>query len=101
MEMRWWSWLWSDRVVFTTPEVHRYFLRCEGCRRVFCHYWGCKEADEAGRVGCPCGSQKARIAAIPEWLAAYYVLSRFLVRKLILRKRYWDPRFPAREHATE
>lgn len=93
---RLWHWLTDTHVVFTSPEVQRVFLRCDSCRRVFCHYWGFKEAHEGGRMGCPCGGIKARPCQIPEWQAAYYVLSRLLVRKLLLRKRYWDPRFPLR-----
>ncbi len=96
MLRRAWQFLTDDHVVGTTPEVHRHFLRCENCGRVFMHFWGCKEAHERGRLGCPCGGIKARIAAIPEWLAAYYVITRYLWRKVLLRKRYWDPRFPSR-----
>lgn len=83
-------------MVLTTPEVARYFLRCDSCGRVFMHYWACKPANEPGRVGCPCGGLQVRQAVLPEWQAAYYVLTRYVWRKLILGRTYWDPRMAER-----
>jgi hypothetical protein len=101
MLTRAWIWLTDDHVLWTSPEVHRHFLRCDGCGRIFRHYWGCKEPHERGRIGCRCGGAKARIVHIPEWRAAWLVLSCYAWRKLILRKRYWDPRFPTRDEHVE
>lgn len=91
-----WTWLTDDHVVGTTPGVARYFSRCDACKRVFMNYWAIKPHNEPGRVGCPCGGVKVRIVHIPEWQAAYYVVTRYLWRKLILRRRYWDPRIAER-----
>lgn len=83
--------------VFASDDVARDFLRCRGCGRVFMHYWACKPATEPGQVGCRCGGREARLTLLPEWQAAYYVISRYVVRKLILRRTYWDPRLPTRQ----
>ena len=101
MLQRVWTWLTYDHVVGTSPEVHRHFLRCENCGRTFRHYWGCREPDETGRIGCPCGGMKARIVALPEWKAAYFVIGCYVWRKLIRGRRYWDPRFPTRDTHVE
>jgi len=93
---RFWTWLTDDHAVFTTATVERHFLRCGTCGRVVPHYWVCKPVGDTGRVGCTCGGIHVRQARIPEWRAAYYVLSRYVVRKLILGKVYWDPRMPTR-----
>lgn len=91
-----WTWVTDDHAVFTTPEVARTFLRCGSCTRVVMHYWVCRGVGEPGRTGCPCGGVHVRPTRIPEWKAAYYVLSRYLVRKLLLKRTYWDPRMPER-----
>lgn len=101
-EFAWWvATCWRPPTVgaaaLSQPEVARDFMRCTTCGRVFMHYWACKPAGEPGRIGCPCGSREARTCLIPEWQAAYYVLSRYVVRKLVLRRQYWDPRLPCRK----
>ncbi len=94
------EWFWKYRpdgiAVFSTSEVGRTFLRCSACGRVVMHYWVCKAVGETGRTGCPCGGIHVRSTRIPEWRAAYYVLSRLVWRKWLLRKPYWDPRMPER-----
>lgn len=87
--------------VWSSPDVARTFLRCDGCGRIFMHYWACKLAHEPGQVGCRCGGKQARDTQLPEWQAAYYVLSRYVWRKLILRRTYWDPRLPTRKVALD
>lgn len=99
--IRAWTWISDDHVVFATPEVARTFLRCDSCGRVFMHYWACKPASEPGQVGCPCGSRQARTTRVPEWQAAWLVLSRYVWRKLVLKRTYWDPRMPIRKAAPD
>ncbi len=86
----------DDHPVFTTPGVARTFLRCGTCGRVVMHYWVCKGVGQPGRTGCPGGGVHVRCARIPEWKAAYYVLSRLVWRKWLLGRTYWDPRMPER-----
>jgi hypothetical protein len=96
---RLWRWLTDDHVVLTDPAVERYFARCTACGRVWMHYWACVTAEDrrrGRRVGCPCGNLRCRIVVLPEWQAAWYVLSRWLWRRVLRRERYWDPRLPAR-----
>jgi len=96
-----WTWLTDSHTVFTTPEVDRRFLRCDSCGRTVMHYWVCKPVGEPGRAGCPCGGIHVRTAHIPEWKAAWFVLSRLVVRKWLLGKPYWDPRMPERRRTPD
>ena len=96
------DWVWKYRpdgvALFSTPEVSRVFLRCKSCQRVVMHYWVCKPVgDTSGRVGCPCGGIHMAPSRIPEWKAAWFVLSRLVWRKWVLKKTYWDPRMPERK----
>lgn len=96
---RFWTWLTDEHVIFSDPHVHRYFARCCGCGRVYCHYWGCVTAADRAkgrRVGCPCGSLKMRIARVPVLAQAWFVLSRLVWRKWIRREVYWDPRIASK-----
>lgn len=82
-------------VLFTTPGVERYFARCTACGRVFMHYWGCVTADDRAKgrqVGCKCGNLKMRISHLPVWQEGWFLLSRYVWRKLIRRQAFWDPR---------
>lgn len=95
MLQRFWRWLMDDHVIFTEPNLERYFARCTSCGRVFHHYWGCVTAadrEKGRRVGCPCGGTKMRLCNIPVWQQAWFVCSRYVWRKLIRREVYWDPR---------
>ncbi len=86
-------------VVFSQPNVERYFSRCLTCGRVFPHYWACVTAADRARgrqVGCRCGGSKFRIVVLPVVVQAWYVLSRYVWRKLIWKEVFWDPRLPAR-----
>lgn len=94
----------SDHVLFDASEkgVYRYFSRCTTCGRVFMHYWGCVSAAdrEKGRqVGCVCGGMHMKIAILPAWQQAWFLLSRYLWRKVIHNEHYWDPRIAERRHA--
>ena len=94
---RFWTWLSDDHAVFTSPGVSRTFLRCSSCHRIVMHYWVCKGVGQTGRTGCPCGGVHVCSTRIPEWQAAWFVLSRFVVRKCLLKRPYWDPRMPERQ----
>lgn len=96
-----WTFLTDDRVVGATPDVARYFLRCETCGRVFMHFWGCKAVGEKGRTGCRCGCMRARIAAIPEWQAALLLGVCYVWRRVIQKRQHWDPRMPVRRVHVE
>lgn len=90
-----WTWLTDDHVVFSEPGIDRVFARCTMCGRVFMHYWGCVTKEDrlkGRRVGCPCGGLKMRIAPVPFWQQAWFVLSRYVWKKLIRKDPYWDPR---------
>lgn len=79
----------------TRYAVNRYFSRCTTCGRVFCHYWGCvtaKDREEGRQVGCLCGGMEMRVCKLPTWQEAYFLLSRYLWRKVWKRETYWDPR---------
>jgi hypothetical protein len=91
-----WVWLIDEHVVGASPEVQRHFLRCDGCGRLFFHFWGCKEPGEGGRVGCPCGSVTSRLTRIPEWRAALLLGACYVWRRVIRGRRFWDPRMPSR-----
>lgn len=89
----------TGRVLFTDSTTERYFSRCISCGRVFMHYWGCVTAadrEKGKQIGCKCGGMKFRIINLPKWQQAWFLFSRYIWRKLILKERYWDPRMPAR-----
>lgn len=90
-----------EHVLFQAENEQRYFARCTGCGRVFFHYWACVTAAdrEAGRqIGCPCGGTEMRLTNLPVWQQVYFLFSRFIVRRLIKRERYWDPRMRVVRH---
>lgn len=99
------DWIWKYRpdgiAVFSTPDVSRTFLRCRSCGRVVMHYWVSKRVGDTGRTGCPCGGIHVGPARIPEWQAAWYVLSRLVWRKWLLKKPFWDPRMPERSRTLD
>jgi len=96
MLTRFWTWLTDDHVVLASGTAWRHFMRCDTCGRVFYHFWGCTE--DASAIGCRhCGGIRARMCRLPEWHAAWLVLSCYVWRKLIRRKTYWDPRMPTRK----
>lgn len=93
-----WQWLTDEHVIFTSSTVHRHFARCLGCGRIYCHYWGCVTAVDRAkgrRVGCKCGCLHMRISQVPFLVQAWFVLSRYVWRKLIKKETFWDPRIAA------
>lgn len=94
----------TGKVMFTEPGVERYFARCISCGRVFMHYWGCVTAadrDRGRRVGCKCGGLKFRMMNIPKYQQAWFMISRYVWRKLIRKEQYWDPRLVARTNPID
>lgn len=84
-----------DHVLFSSPGVHRYFARCTTCGRVFMHYWGCVTAAhraQGRQVGCVCGASEMKVCLLPVWQQAWFLLSRFVWRKIVKQEVYWDPR---------
>lgn len=94
--MTWKEFFSRDYVAGTTPGVTRAFMRCKSCHAVYRHYWGCIPPGEKGQIGCKCGGTLAGFARLPEWQAAWWVISCYVWRKLILKKTFWDPRMPIR-----
>lgn len=91
-------WLSRDYVLWTTPDVRRYFLRCASCGRTV-PLWRCLSVrPEKGQiVGCKCGGQDVKPSQVSTLSAAYWLLIRgYLIRKLILRKHEWEPRIAYR-----
>jgi len=82
--------------MFATPEVGRFFLGCRRCARVVPHYRCYGSQAEPGMGRCRCGFYEYSPMAIPEWKAAWWVLSRLVWRKWILKRDMWDPRIPVR-----
>lgn len=86
------------RVAFTTPEVGRVFITCQGCARVMPHYrvYGRKVTKPTDGV-CACGGSFFRPTRLPEWKAMLWVLVvGWIWRKTIRREVEWDPRMPLR-----
>ena len=96
-----WIWLVDDHVILADPHTERWFARCTACGRVFMHYWACVTAADRAKgrqVGCKCGNLRFRITQdLPVWMQAWFVLSRYLWRKVIKKERYWDPRMAAKK----
>lgn len=88
----------SDVVAFTTPDIARNFIVCDGCRRVMPHYrvYGRRPTrPDEGR--CKCGGLQFRPALLPTWQAAWWLfVVGWLWRKTIRGEREWDPRVPFR-----
>jgi hypothetical protein len=92
------TWMGPQHVLWTTPDVRRYFLVCKDCRRTVpvWHYLSSK-VQKGHRIGCKCGGQMVTPRQVPTLSAAYWLFVRgFLVRRLIQRKTDWDPRIPYR-----
>lgn len=90
----WACWRDPNRVFFSDP-YERYFARCTSCGRVFMHYWACvsrEHREKRLQVGCPCGGTRMRIGNLPQWQQVWFMLSRYVWRKVVKRQTYWDPR---------
>lgn len=100
---RLWAWverckqvLRNERVVGTTDDVGRIFMRCHDCKRVV-PAWRLLRKTLMGQVGCTCGSPYVVPREIPNWQAAWWYFVRgILVRKWLMRRDDFDPRVPWR-----
>lgn len=84
-----------------TRVLERQFAICGKCHRLFPHWWGNMTAAEQRRrgfIGCACGGTRLDIAIIPGWKAALWMAYGLIWRRLIRRKRLWDPRVPIRDY---
>lgn len=91
----------SQHVLFSVPNINRYFARCTTCGRVFMHYWGIVTAADRAKgrqVGCVCGASEMKVCKLPVWQQAWFLLSRYIWRKLVRREVYWDPRVAEKLH---
>lgn len=88
-----------ETVAFATPGVDRIFIACDRCGRVMPHYRAYPPLDEPASGRCVCGTGVYRYAHLPEWQAAWWVLSCYVWRRLLRGKAQWDPRIPMRRQA--
>ena len=92
------GWLTTGHQVACSPGQIRAFTMCLTCNRVFPHWLASMTASEAkrrGKIGCACGGMKIQPVILPWYKSVWWFLVRgWLIRKLILRKRLWDPRLP-------
>ncbi len=90
--------LTNKYAVGASAEVGRVFMICAQCRRVVPAWQLVSAKVKPGdKIGCKCGTQNVRPAIISEWRAAYWVITSFLVRRVIRRERDYDPRLPWRQ----
>lgn len=92
------GWITRGPQVSCPPNQIRAFTTCIQCRRVFPHWWAsmnAAEAKERGFLGCKCGGIRLQPQIIPAWQSVWWFVVRgWLIRKVIFRKRVWDPRMP-------
>lgn len=103
MLIKLWQWWTDDRPIFAEPGVDRYFPACESCGRLRAYYH-ILARDGRGMTCRRCGSRKVVMRGVgpmgvPSWYAAWWMISAYVWRRLILRKAHqqdWDPRMPYR-----
>ena len=95
------GWLTEGPQFHTPPELHKSFARCHGCGAIWPHWWSNVTAEEfkTGKprpIGCQkCGNSRLFPCLIPAWKSVWWFFVRgMLIRKVILKKRLWDPRIP-------
>ena len=90
------GWLTVGDQVACPPGQARMFTRCLQCGGVFPHWWASMTAAEVkkrGKIGCRCGGLRIQPCLIPAWQSFYwFVIRGWLIRKVLLRARMWDPR---------
>lgn len=95
------GWLTSGEQVACLPGQIKVFTRCIACGRVFPHWQANMTAAEArkrGRIGCACGGLRIQPVILPGWQSVWWFCIRgWLIRKVILRCRLWDPRMVVAE----
>lgn len=97
------GWLTEGPQLDATPDLPRYFCVCHSCGALWPHWWSNVTSDELKgekrrNLGCrKCGTFKMHPAIIPAWKSVWWFYFRGkLVRKVIQKKRLWDPRMPVR-----
>jgi len=95
------GWLTSGPQIDTPDHLVKAFARCNGCGHIWPHWRSNITGEElkSGKVrplGCRhCGGTHLRPCIIPSWESLWWFLVRGkLIRKVLLRKRLWDPRIP-------
>lgn len=94
------GWLTTGPQIATPPGITKMFCRCHECRRVWPHWYSNMTREEfrtqsRTHLGCPCGSLKLAPCYLPAYLSVWWFVVRgYLVRKVLLKKRVWDPRIP-------
>jgi hypothetical protein len=95
------GWLTHGPQIGCPANQVRSFACCVTCGRVFPHWWATMTAAEAkqrGYLGCRCGSVRLQPVYIATWKSVWWFCVRgWLIRKVMLRKRVWDPRLPILE----
>lgn len=97
------GWLTVGEQIGVQPGQARMFTRCLQCGRVFPHWWASATAAEVkherkGRIGCSCGGLRIQPCLIPAWQSIYWFIVRgWLIRKVLFRRRLWDPRMVVME----
>jgi hypothetical protein len=91
------GWLTTGAQVACPPGQARMFTRCLQCGGVFPHWWASMTVEEikqrGGKIGCRCGGIRIQPCLIPAWQSIYwFVVKGWLIRKVLLRARVWDPR---------
>lgn len=88
--------LTGRHAIGASEDVGRVFFLCRDCRRVI-PSWNLIQARRSEPIGCRCGGSFFVPRNISEWHAAYWVVVRgFLWRRVVQRRRDWDPRVPDR-----
>ena len=95
--------LWTSGPQIAMPKGVQamMFARCIQCHAIFPHWLASMTAAEVkarGKIGCSCGGLRIQPCIIPSWQAFYWFAIRgWLIRKVILRARSWDPRMVVME----
>lgn len=96
------GWLTEGPQIAVDAGHVKMFARCHKCRRVWPHWWSnCTaeefKAEKRRRLGCPCGSLQLSPCILPAWQSVWWFVVRgWLIRKVVLHARMWDPRMPVR-----
>ena len=104
------AWLWfkkwvldgwitkGEQIACPKGEV-RAFAHCHHCHKVYPHWFASMTAAEAkqrGYIGCGhCRSLRIQPVILPAWQSIWwFVIRGWLIRKVIFKRRLWDPRMP-------
>lgn len=93
------GWITDGPQIACPPGEVRAFAECYHCRHVYPHWYASMTAAEAkarGFIGCAhCRGLRIQPVMIEPWRAFYWFAIRgWLIRKVLLKARLWDPRMP-------